>query len=157
MKIAVLFALLLAAGPLQAQVTYNDILHADREPQNWFTYSGNYSSQRYSELTQISRDNVKELQLQWVHPFRTLEKIENTSLVVNGVMYTGSVDEVDAVDAVTGRTYWTFSHSFNMTDPGLNVNPYSKGVAVWGNRVFWATLDGHLIAIDAKNGQPIWD
>lgn len=157
MTISIFFAILLAAGSLQAQVTYNSIVHADREPQNWLTYSGNYSSQRYSELAQISRENVKGLQLQWVHPFHTLEKIEDTPLVVNGVMYAGSVDEIDAIDAVTGRTYWTFRHTFNMTDPGLNVNPFTKGVAVWGNRVFWATLDGHLFAIDAKNGQPIWD
>ena len=157
MKLPAFVALLLIAGSLRAQVTYDRMLHADHEPQNWLTYSGGYFSQRYSSLTQVNRDNVKTLQLKWAHPFHTLQKIEDTPLVVDGIMYAGAVDEIDAIDAVTGRTYWTFRHTFNTVDPGLNVNPYMRGVAISGGKLFWATLDGHLIAIDRKNGQPIWD
>jgi alcohol dehydrogenase (cytochrome c) len=150
--------LLLVACSVQAQVTYEQILHADQEPQDWLTYSGGYSSQRYSLLTQINRDNVKGLQLKWVHPFPILHKIENTPLVVDGVMYTGagdpSGDEIDAIDAVTGRTFWTFKHP---VAGKIIYDGMMRGVAVSGDRVFWATIDGHLIAVDAKNGQPIWD
>ena len=153
--IRLLVLLCLISSSLQAQVTYNRMLHADQEPKNWLTYSGGYSSLRYSKLTQINRENVKGLQLKWVHVFDTTKKIESTPLVVDGVLYTGDVNDIEAVDAVTGRTYWTFRHT---VDPkGVFVLPMLKSVAVAGDKVLWTTLDGHLIAVDAKNGKPIWD
>ena len=151
-----MFLLLLFAGSAaQAQVTYDRILHADKEPQNWLTYSGGYASKRYSELKQINRDNVKDLQLKWVHVFDTRNKIENTPLVVDGVLYTGDTNQISAVDAVTGRTYWTLDHTVDAR--GVFVLPMNKGLAISGDKLFWATLDGHLIAVDIKNGKPIWD
>jgi glucose dehydrogenase len=97
----ILFATLLMAGampgvvsgqaaPGQAapgQVTWDRLLHADREPQNWLTYSGNNNSQRYSALDQISRTNAKNLEMQWVYQAHSLEKFEATPLVVDGIMY----------------------------------------------------------------------
>jgi len=82
-------AVLLGAATLQAQsqVTFDRILHADREPQNWLSYSGTPMNQRYSGLTQITPANVKNLQLQWIWQARSLEKFEATPLVVDGVMY----------------------------------------------------------------------
>ena len=69
MKHRILLPFVFVTGSLLAQVTYDRLLHADREPQNWLTYSGGYASQRYSPLTQINRDNVKNLQMKWVyHP-----------------------------------------------------------------------------------------
>ena len=97
-------------------MTYERLLHADREPQNWLTYSGGYASHRYSLLTQINRDNVKNLQMKWVyHPtgHPEDEKMENTPLVVDGVLYAGTMTEVVALDAVTGRQYWKLSRPFN--------------------------------------------
>src|SRR5438552_8551083 len=103
------------AFSLSAQVTYDRLLHADREPQNWLTYSGGYASNRYSPLTQINRDNVKNLQMKWVyHP--AYAKMENTPLVVDGVLYAGTMTEVVALDAVTGRQYWKLARPFNRTD-----------------------------------------
>src|SRR5208283_4784909 len=90
---------LFVAGILPAQVTYDRILHADREPQNWLTYSGNYAGTRFSPLTQINRDNVKNLQMKWVyHPVymktgNNQSKMENTPIVVDGIMYTGTALE----------------------------------------------------------------
>ncbi len=78
---------LLAAMALPAQVSNDRLLHPDREPQNWLTYSGSYSSQRYSLLDQITPENVKNLEVQWVFQARSLEKFETTPLVVDGVMY----------------------------------------------------------------------
>src|SRR5947209_151269 len=111
-----LLPLLLFATPFSAQVTYERLLHADREPQNWLTYSGSYSGIRYSPLNQINRDNVKNLELKWVyHPRYTKftnnqSKMENTPIVVDGVMYTGTALEVVALDAATGRPYWKLPH-----------------------------------------------
>ena len=69
-------------------VTFDRILHADREPQNWLTYSGTVNGQRYSPLTQITPANVKNLELQWVWQAKSTEKFETTALVVDGVLYT---------------------------------------------------------------------
>jgi alcohol dehydrogenase (cytochrome c) len=154
-KLGPLVLLSFAVSSLSAQVTYNRMLHASQEPQNWLTYSGGYASQRYSLLTQIDRQNVAKLQLKWVHVFDTQNKIENTPLVVDGVMYTGDTNQISAVDPATGRTFWTLDHT---VDPrGVFVLPMMKAVAVSGDRLFWATLDGRLIAVDVKNGRPIWD
>ena len=72
---------------------------------------GNHRSQRYSLLTQITPDNVKNLELQWVFQSRSLEKFEATPLVVDGVMYTVQApNDVVALDAATGRMFWTYSY-----------------------------------------------
>ena len=83
-----LFLLILIAGSLSAQVSFERILNADKEPQNWLTYSGTMMSQRYSQLTQVTPQNVKNLEQQWVFQARSLEKFEATPLVVDGIMYT---------------------------------------------------------------------
>ena len=112
MKNRILVCLVFLSGSLLAQVTYDRLLHADKEPQNWLTYSGGYSSHRYSTLDQINKDNVKNLQMKWVyHPIymkngNNQSKMENTPLVVDGIMYTGTALEAVALDAVTGREYW---------------------------------------------------
>src|SRR5579884_1384547 len=83
----VLFALTLA-GSLSAQVTWDRLLNANKEPQNWLTYSGTMMSQRYSPLTQITAANAKNLEQAWSLTTKTGEKFESTPLVVDGVMYT---------------------------------------------------------------------
>ena len=162
MNVRLLLPLVLLASRLPAQVTNDRLLHADREPQNWLTYSGSYSGNRYSPLHQINRDNVKDLQLKWVyHPLyqkttNNQSKMENTPLVDNGIMYTGTALEVVALDAVTGRPFWKLSRPL---DPTAYYNAYevNKGMALSGNTLFWATVDCHLLAIDTKTGKIIWD
>jgi len=159
-RILILLTLLAAASP--TGVTYDRLLHADREPHNWLSYSGNYAGHRYSPLTQINRSNIKNLQMKWsYHPIYTKNgnsqnKMENTPLVVDGIMYTGTALEVVALDASTGRPYWKFARPL---DPKEYYNAYevNKGLAIAGNVLFWATVDCHLIAIDATSGLVIWD
>jgi alcohol dehydrogenase (cytochrome c) len=159
-RVVILLTLLAAAGP--GNVTYDRHLRADREPHNWLSYSGSYSGQRYSALSQINRSNVKSLQLKWTYrPLYTKNansqnKMENTPLVVDGIVYTGTALEVVALDAVTGRQYWKLSRPL---DPKEYYNAYevNKGLAISGNTLFWATVDCHLLAIDATSGRVIWD
>jgi alcohol dehydrogenase (cytochrome c) len=153
-RLALVLAGALGAG-LSAQVTYDRLLHADREPQNWLTYGGGYASQRYSLLTQITRENVKSLSLKWVWRPRYLDKMEMTPLVVDGVLYAVQNSEVQAFDAATGRSFWTFRYA---VPPDSNAYVMVvKGLAVAQDRVFWATYDGRLIAIDARTGKAIWN
>jgi alcohol dehydrogenase (cytochrome c) len=162
MKLRVAIFIALLSSSLSAQVTYERLLRADREPQNWLTYSGGYASHRYSSLSQINRTNVKNLQLKWsYHPLyakntNSQNKMENTPLVVDGVVYTGTALEAVALDAVTGRQYWKLSRPL---DPKAYYNAYevNKGMAIAGDMLFWATVDCHLLAIDIKTGRVIWD
>ena len=131
------------------------ILRADREPQNWLTYSGGYASQRFSLLGQITRENVKNLTLKWVWRPRYLDKMESTPLVVDGVLYAVQNSEVVALDAETGRNFWTFRYQ---VPPESNAYVMVvKGLGFSGDRLFWPTYDGHLIAIDAKSGKALWN
>src|SRR4051794_36348192 len=108
--VGLLLVIALGVG-LRGQVTYERILHADREPQNWLTYGGGYASQRYSGLTQVARDNVKSLSLKWVWRPKYLDKMETTPIVVDGVMYAVQNSEVQAFDAATGRVFWNFRYT----------------------------------------------
>ena len=145
------------AGSLLAQVSFERILGANKEPQNWLTYSGTTLSQRYSTLAQITPENVKNLELQWVFQASSMEKFEATALVLDGVLYTVQApNDIVALDAATGRTFWTYSYT-----PSPKAHPccghINRGLAILGNTLFMGTVDAHLVAVDAKNGHPLWD
>jgi alcohol dehydrogenase (cytochrome c) len=160
-RLPILLAVL-ASASVAAQVTSERLLNPEREPQNWLTYSGGYSGHRYSPLADINRSNVKNLQMKWsYHPLyvknsNNQNKMENTPLVVDGIMYTGTALEVVALDGVTGRQFWKLARPL---DPKAYYNAYevNKGMAIAGDTLFWATVDCHLLAIDTKSGRVIWD
>src|SRR5665213_1099703 len=153
-------ALLLVSvtGSLWAQgVTFDRILHADKEPQNWLTYSGTVGGQRYSPLTQITPANVKNRELQWVWHARSIEKFETTPLVVDGVLYTiQAPNDVYALDAVTGRIFWTLPYT-PAPETHACCGCVNRGLAILGDTLYMGTLDAHLLAIDAKNGKILWN
>jgi alcohol dehydrogenase (cytochrome c) len=150
--------LALFAGALAGQqVSFDRILHARDEPQNWLTYSGTVLGQRYSPLAQITPANVKNLELQWVFQARSLEKFEATPLVVDGVLYTVQApNDVVAMDAVTGRIFWTFPYT-PAPEARACCGRVNRGLAILGDTLFMGTLDAHLIALDAKTGRPLWN
>jgi alcohol dehydrogenase (cytochrome c) len=151
-----------AAATLSAQqpVTSDRILNAAKEPQNWLTYSGNYNGQRYSPLDQITPANVRNLNLEWVFQVRSLgaaDKFEATPIVADGVMYTVSPpNDVVALDAVTGRQFWRYNHN---VAPAARVccGRVNRGVAILGNSVFMGTIDGRVVALNAKTGAVEWN
>jgi alcohol dehydrogenase (cytochrome c) len=149
--------LLLAASGAWGQVTFDRILEANKEPQNWLTYSGTEMSQRHSLLTQITPANVKDLELQWVFQAHSLEKFEATPLVVNGILYTVQApNDVVAIDAVTGRVFWVYEYAPS-PDSHVCCGRVNRGLAILGDTLFMGTIDGHLLAIDARSGKPIWN
>ena len=148
---------LCGSGPLAAQVSYDRILSAADEPQNWLTYNGDYSSQRYSGLDQITSDNVDDLELQWMLQDQTFGAWQSNPIVVDGIMYiTERPNDVMAVDAVTGAVFWLYRHTPS-EDASVCCGANNRGVAILGDKVFMGTLDARLIAIDRINGQPLWD
>jgi alcohol dehydrogenase (cytochrome c) len=143
------------------QVTFERLLRAAQEPHNWLTYSGSLFSHRHTLLTQITPANVKNLELRWVFqtrgPAEATEKSEATPLVVDGVMYTVmSPNHVVALDAATGRMFWMYSPRLS-TLARVCCGRINRGLAILGDALFMGTIDGRLIAIDAKTGRPIWD
>ncbi|HLK46625.1 MAG TPA: PQQ-dependent dehydrogenase, methanol/ethanol family [Bryobacteraceae bacterium] len=137
-------------------VPFDRILHAEREPQNWLTYSGTLMSQRHSGLTQINADNAKDLALKWVFQSRTVEKMEVTPLVVDGVMYTvQGINDVYALDAATGKMFWRYLYKPDAEARNC-CGQETRGLAIAGNKIFMAALDTTVIALDAKTGKEIW-
>ena len=154
-----LFLLLGALVPMAAiaQVTSQRIESTAGEPQNWLTYSGAYSSQRYSTLTQINQANVKDLEQKWILQDQVFGTWESNPLVVDGIMYlTERPNDVMALDARTGRVFWLYRLT---NDPGMRTccGSQNRGVAILGDTLYLGTLDAHLLALDSKTGKLIWN
>jgi alcohol dehydrogenase (cytochrome c) len=140
------------------QPTWSRLDHTDKEPQNWLTYFGNNRAWSYSTLGQITRTNVKNLAPVWTFAAGDVEKgLVATPLVMDGVMYLGTgSDHVFALDAVTGRQLWSYSHP--LPDGWVpQVDKADRGVAMGYGLIYLGTKDNHLVALDQKTGREVWD
>ena len=147
----------LAAGTTSAQVPFERLRDAAQAPADWLTYSGTYYSQRYSELDDVTAANVGDLQLQWVYQTPVFGPWQATPLVVDGVMYlTQRPNDVVALDARTGRVFWVYRYA-TPPDHRACCGSNNRGVAILGDRLFMATLDAHVVALDAATGAELWD
>jgi PQQ-dependent dehydrogenase (methanol/ethanol family) len=146
----------LGKGP--AAVDQARLEAADSDPGNWMSHGRTYSEQRYSPLDKVNAGNVKDLGLAWSFELATNRGVETTPIVVDGVMYvTSSWSLVYALNAKTGEHLWTYDPKVPR-EVGHNAccDVVNRGVAVWKGRVYVATLDGRLVALDAKTGTPVW-
>lgn len=157
-------ALLFATGLIQAQATVVDQQAITNPDSEWLSYGRNYKEQRYSPLNKINRDNVDDLDLAWSFKFSTARGMEATPLMHDGVLYVSTGwAHVHALDARTGEELWHFDaevpreHLIKACCGAVN-----RGVAMWQGeeesdlQVFFGTLDGRLIALDAKTGEVNW-
>jgi alcohol dehydrogenase (cytochrome c) len=138
---------------------------------SWPTYSGDYSGKRYSALSQVNQNNVKNLTLAWVGrlpggantagipttvggeaagEFAGVT-IKGSILQVNGILYVSSPDNAWAVDARDGRIIW---HYFWKTKGGTHIG--NRGLGMWRDRLFMETPDNYLVSLDAKTGKELW-
>jgi alcohol dehydrogenase (cytochrome c) len=139
------------------QITYDRILHAENEPGNWLTYSGNYAGHRYSLLDQLHPGNVAALKLKWVYQATEMHKVETTPLVADGIMYLSEPpSHVSALDTRTGRVLWKYRRTMPL-DVHVCCGQVNRGVAALGDLIFIGTIDAHLIALDARTGTVRWD
>jgi len=132
--------------------------NADREGSNWLSYGRTYSEQRYSPLTRISADNAKQLGLAWYADLDTDRGQEATPLVIDGVLYVSTAwSMVKAYDARTGSPLWSYDPQVPR-QLGVNAccDVVNRGVAAWNGKIYVGTLDGRLVAIDARTGKPVW-
>lgn len=159
-SVAVLAVLASFAGGAfgQAPVTQERLVNADREPGNWMSYGRDYAEQRFSPLKQVDTQSVNKLGLAWSFDFDETEPVEATPIVVDGVMYvTSGWSKVFAMDAATGKELWRFDPEVDRSRlVWVCCYAVNRGVAVWNGKVYVGTIDGDLIALDAKTGKVVW-
>jgi alcohol dehydrogenase (cytochrome c) len=150
----------ISASPAAQDITSKDLLDGLANPSRWLTYSGTYDGQRFSPLTEITPANAGQLSARWT--FQTGisgHKFEATPVVVDGTLYvTGPLNHAWAIEGKTGKQLWHYQRSLPPADQ-LKVccGMVNRGFAVYHDRLFMATLDAHLVALDMKTGKPVWD
>jgi len=155
------FMMLLGAPPGSAQnyVTDRMLLQAEQDPNNWLLYGRTYANTRFSPLTQINRSNVRKLVPKWVFQFGVVDGQEGQAIVNNGVLYiTSAWNHLFALEAATGKLLWRYDHPLPADLPAhVCCDVVNRGVAVYHDKVYLATLDAHVVALDAKTGKVVWD
>lgn len=148
-----------AAMPLRfAQLDKRRLSNAAHEPDQWFTPGRDIAGSYYSPLADIDDQNINRLGFAWDYDVGTHRGLEATPVVVDGVMYTsGNWGRVYALNAASGRELWTYAPQVDgRTGRYACCDAVNRGLAVWKGRVYVASLDGYLHAIDARTGQRIW-
>ena len=152
--------------PAQYSLTVNRdrLINAQNEPQNWLLMNGDYGAQRYSRLTQINRENVKDLRLVWALALGGMQDVgqngpenELNPLADNGFLYTsdgwGTIYKIDARNPGRGQFVW-------IADPGVpheGNTSRTRGIALWEDKVIANLPDGRVIAVNRDNGEIVWD
>lgn len=124
---------------------------------NWPLYNGDYSGQRFSALSLINTNNIAALQAQWVFHAANTSRLEVTPVVVNGMMFVTAANDAIALDASTGRVVWQHSWPISeglIDDASGHIN---RGVAIWHDRLYMETDNAHLLCLDARSGNLIWN
>jgi quinohemoprotein ethanol dehydrogenase len=162
-SLAVIAVLSLAAAACAGHPTESvddaRLAGANADAGNWLTYGRTYDEQRFSPLTQISDATVARLGLVWSVDLPTSRGLEATPLVVDGVLYTtSSWSVVYAFDAATGAQLWTYDPDVDRTRVrSVCCDVVNRGLALYKGNLYLGTLDGRLVAIDARTGVPVWD
>ena len=126
------------------------------EPQNWLMYRGTYNGQGYSPLNKINTGNVKRLVPVWSYATGQVEGHQAPPIVNNGVMFVSTPrNQVIALNAKTGELIWQYQREFG--DDVVHPHPTNRGVALYGDKVYLATMDTFVVALDAKTGKDVWE
>ena len=165
-----LFVIFLATAALSVSAVAQDITSRDlsdglANPSRWLTYSGDFTGQRFSPLSQITPANAEQLAAQWAFQTGVNTKFEATPIVIDGVLYvTGSAAATPggmsqhawAIDGRTARQIWHYQRPL---PEGLKVccGLVNRGFAVYRDRLFMVTLDAHFVALEMKTGKVIYD
>ncbi len=135
------------------------LVNAENDSKNWLSYGLNYSEDRFSQLNSISDKNVNDLGLMWSYDLNSIRGVEATPVVVDGIMYvTAPWSIVHAIDTRTGKQIWTYDPKVpRETGVKACCDVVNRGVALYKGKVFFASLDGRLIALDAATGTKVWE
>jgi quinohemoprotein ethanol dehydrogenase len=156
--VAVLLTGLVRAADTPARVDAARMKNADRDAANWLSYGRTYSEQRFSPLSSITSDNAKQLGLAWFADLDTNRGQEGTPIVIDGVLYTSTAwSLVKAYDAATGKLLWSYDPEVPK-ELGVKgcCDVVSRGIAAWKGKIYVATFDARVVALDARTGKPVW-
>ncbi len=143
----------------EADTVVNDASLAEQgSGENWLAYGRTYDEQRFSPLTQVDASNVSGLQVDWFLELPADRGLVSTPLVVDGVLYfIGSMNIVRAVDATTGTVLWEYDPLVREHAGRMRAGwDHNRGIGFWNGKVYVATWDGRLNAVDAATGEEIW-
>ena len=150
----------MSASVLAADIDSQRLANADKNPADWLTYHGSYNSWHYSGLDQINADNVKNLKVAWSHVMpRSTRGLQSFPLVADGILYySGSYNQVFALDGATGELIWAYKQKLNEDLVAKQTHsPYNRGIAMGSGNIYMGTLDGKLVAVDMKTGKLNWE
>lgn len=160
LTVALLLAGSLSTSPLaRAAVTWEDIANDHLTTQDVLQYGMGTNAQRWSPLAQVNDKNVFKLTPAWSYSFGDEKQRgqESQAIVSDGVVYvTGSYSRVFALDAKTGKRLWTYNH--RLPD---NIRPccdvVNRGAAIYGDKIYFGTLDARVVALDKNTGKVVWN
>jgi len=165
-KLALVSAVsILISSVSNAETKYGDMLtvtqdmlsRAGSDGNNFLHTNGNYEQTRFFPNKQINIQNVKNLVPAWIFQTEIVDSLETSPIVVNGIMYvTTSYNHVYALDAKTGSEIWHYKQKLGPITTYC-CGPNNRGVAVSGDKVFMATLDAKVVALNAKTGRVVWE
>ncbi len=149
----------LSGKHVQQWVSDDMLMNADKDPNNWLLYGKDYESTRYSTLRQINQDTVKNLVPKWNLSFGVIGAQDSQVMAVNGMLYvTSSHNRIWKLDGRTGDVIWKYVRQLpGDLGPVLCCGSVNRGVAVYKDKVFLATLDTHMLALDNKTGEIVWE
>jgi lanthanide-dependent methanol dehydrogenase len=152
--------LALAALAVPAVALANaDVAKLTKDPKNWAMQAGDFANQRYSELKQINKDNVKNLRVAWTFSTGVLRGHEGGPLVIGDTLYVHSPfpNKVFAIDLETQKIKWKYEPKQDPSViPVMCCDTVNRGLAYAEGKVFLQQADTTLVALDAKTGKELW-
>src|SRR5215469_18858438 len=124
---------------------------------NWPSYNGDYTGRRFSSLNQINKSNVGQLRVDWIFHAPNSSAMEVTPVVYEGMMFATSANDAYALDAQTGRVVWHYARPITEGLIDDASEHHNRGVALWHSRVYMETDNAHLLCLDARSGNLLWD
>src|ERR1700689_4973391 len=158
MKAIALAVSLAILAPVGASAqTADQLVKGATDTSNVLNYGMGYNLQRFSPLTQINKDTVKNLIPLWNYSLADDRSEESQPIVYQGVIYVTSNSATMAVDVKTGKQIWKTKVEYPPETPRIVCcGIISRGLALYHGKVFRTTLDANVIALDAKTGKEIW-
>jgi alcohol dehydrogenase (cytochrome c) len=146
--------------PVATRTVTNDLLRTARAtPEGWLTHGRDWTNQRYAPHTEINRGTVPRLQKLWEHRPRLLKRDvpnESTPIVIDDLLvYTDLKNMVLAVDARSGRERWRYQPQ--LRPAALCCGIVNRGVAIYADKLYLATIDARVIALDRSDGSVVWN